>query len=864
LKKSSEYFKYVGEKTNQISFPLGGIGTGCIGLAGNGRLIDWEIFNRPNKNSSVNGFSFFAIKAETKKEVKVARVINGDMNEHFIGHGHNDWEYGFGVKREYLAGLPHFKNSEFVGEFPVAKIDFKDENVDLDVKLTAFNPYIPQNDKDSSLPCAVFSFDVTNNYDEELDVSLVSNIGNPHDKGAKNEYFEDDKVKGIKLYSESLDEDDAKYGDISIATIGEDVSKQCYWYRGEWFDNLTVFWSDFTKLGKFEDRVYDKSSDKKSWNATVNFLDTALLANHKTIKPGQTKTFKFVLTWNYPNFINYWNPNGEDGSLYQWKNYYATLFENSTNSVSYVFNNWERLNNDTMLFKKTLFDSTLPDYVIDAISANISILKSPTCIRLEDGTFYGFEGSNIKSGCCVGTCTHVWNYAQANAFLFPELERGMRDVDFKANQFDSGKMSFRMLLPITRDKEKEITDFTIEAGKAAVDGQMGGVIKSYREWKISGDNEWLKKIWPKVKKSLEYAWSEENEERWDYNCDGVIEGTQHHTLDVDMFGPNSFLSGYYLTALLAASEMAKAVGDNSSKKYYDLYERGKKWVDNNLFNGEYYHQLIDITDEKYELDKEFREVKYQIGEGCHIDQIIGQWYSHVISLGHILDKDNVKKALLSIYKHNFIDCLREYANTYRVYALNDERGVVICTWPKGNSPKVPVPYSNECMSGMEYQFACHMIYEGLIEEGLDIVSAVRDRFDGKRRNPWNEFECGSNYARAMSSYSLLLALSGFKYDIPNKLIRFTPVINEDNFKTFFSVSSAWGEFAINNSLAEINVLFGNIVISNIMLDDRAKNIDKITFDKEVINAEVFDNVIKLDRKICMQKGSSIRITFKKD
>lgn len=809
----SKKFTYAGRKMNEISFPLGGIGTGCIGLAGNGRLIDWELFNKPSKGGTVNGLSFFAIKAEHQGQLLTARVLNSDLNPPYIGKTEGILNgYGFGVFREYMTGMPHFKDAVFTGEFPFAEIKFVDDSVPLNVKLKAFNPYIPLNDKDSSIPAAIFVFEVENTYDHELDISLVGTLTNPLPSGRVNHYFDHGAFKGLKLHSVNFNENDPEFGDLTLSTDASDTSYQSYLFRTGWFEPLTIFWEDFITPGRFKERYYE---DVEKGSNHVH-LDASVLAVHKTLQPGEKAYVRYVISWSFPNFVNYWDPNacttscscsGGEKKQLQWKNYYATLFKDSVDSSSYVYRNFDRLYEETLEFKNTLFASTLPDYVIDAISSNISILKTPTCIRLTDGTLYGFEGTGCRGGCCEGSCTHVWNYAQALPFLFPALERSMHNVMYEYNQFENGKMPFRLTLPPGREKWNAIPH-------AAVDGQMGEIIRVYRDWIISGDTKWLKSIWPKVKKALEYAWDPRNEDWWDKNCDGVIEGVQHHTLDVNMYGPNTYLTGYYLGALLAASKLAEALEDQDAKKYYEIFERGSKWVNENLFNGEYFFQKIDLADPTFPVDPELGEIRYQMGEGCHIDQVIGQWQCHISDLGYIFDKDKLKTALGSLYKYNFITNMREFANPCRIFALNDEKALVICTWPKGKKPKAPLQYGGESMNGFEYQAACHMIYEGLVDEGLSIVKAIRERYDGERRNPWNEFECGSNYARSMASYSLLLALSGFKYNLVEGSIGFNPRINVDNFRSFWSLGTGWGEFSHKKGNIQLNVKSGQLAINS--------------------------------------------------
>jgi len=864
-------FIYKETKTKEISFPLGGIGSGCIGLAGNGRLIDWEIFNKPNKGST-NGFSHFAIKAEANGKVLDARVLNGNLLPPYTGVFNQPAfnTYGFGPPRDYLAGVPHFREVDFEGEFPIATLSFKEEEEKFPgrVRMRAFNPFIPLNDRDSSIPAAFFEIEVKNSTEKEILYTVCLSLRNPFPPGTTiNSYHKKEEISLIKLTSDKLGKSDPEFGDLTVATDGEDVSYQEYWYRGAWFDNLNIYWRDLNTPGRFKNRTYLAGVEKSKVRGRE---DHCLLATHINIKSGETRTVRFITSWNFPNCINYWNPEGdcknENRKPKIWKNYYKTLFSDSTESALYSLNNWERLYRETLAFKNTLFSSTMPLAVLDAISANISILKSPTVLRLEDGTFYGWEGCHPNSGCCEGSCTHVWNYAYALPFLFPKLERSMWDADFKYNLASDGSMSFRLQLPLGRERW---------AFRPCVDGQYGGVMKAYRDWKISGDNAWLKSHWEAIKKCIEFAWSEKNKDRWDRNKDGVLEGRQHHTLDMELFGPNSWLTGFYLAALKVGSEMAEHFGEaDRAKEYRALFEKGKKWVDENLFNGEYYHQRIDLGDKKIleeyrEGDSmvgstlqaywsgEHHEIKYQVARGCGIDQVLAQWHANISGLGEIYNKNQTQKALRSIFKYNFKKSMQDFFNPCRIFCLNTEAGLIICEYPK-DKPAVPVPYAEETMNGFEYQAACHMIQEGMISEGLEIVKAVRDRFDGEKRNPWNEFECGSNYARSMASYALLLALSGFEFDMAKGHIGFSPKINQENFYCFWSLNYGWGSFEIQENKIRFTVKWGHICLNTFACSVfKTKQIETITVGDEKVSFAVKDGCVRFESAIDIKVNEAL-------
>lgn len=870
-----DHFLYRNEKTSQISFPLGGIGTGCVGLAGNGRLIDWEIFNRPNKGS-VNGFSHFAIRAERDGQTIDTRILHGDLTTPYQGEirGNKFNTFGWGPRREYMTGLPHFQSVDFRGEFPLAQLDYQDDSFPGEVELHAFNPFIPTNADDSGIPAAFFEFSLTNTSDTPLTYALAGVLSNPLPTPRRNRVESGAWGHALRLGTEGVQPGAVGYGDLTLATDAAldddiDVSWQQYWYRGTWFDNLEVYWDDLKRPGPLKNRVY--SDEEAGSGVRFSREDTGMLMVHVPVAPGATRRVRFVISWSFPTCHNYWKPDPANAT---WQNYYATRFADSGASAQYALAQWDRLHTETARFHDALFATTIPAAALDAVSANISILKSPTALRLEDGTFYGWEGLHPEEGCCEGSCTHVWNYQQALPFLFPALERSMRTADYRYNLLENGAMPFRIQLPIGSAP----WEF-----RPCADGQFGGVMKAYRDWKISGDDGWLADIWPGVKKSLEYAWSDENIDRWDPDKSGVLTGRQHHTLDMELFGPNSWLTGFYLGALKAASEMAAHLGESdAAAEYAAIFARGKAWVDEHLFNGEYYIQSIDLKDrslvEAYgtkndvlnggtALDaywnSEHEEIKYQIGEGSSIDQVLPQWHASLYGLGDLYDPAQVKSASAAIYRYNFIPEMGKVYNPCRIYCLNDEGGLVICAWPEGSQkPLIPAPYSQETMNGFEYSAAIHMILQGLVDEGMRCVEAIRQRYDGERRNPWNEFECGSNYARSMASYALLNAFSGFQFDMTKRSVGFHPVEGKDEFRTFWSLDAGWGEFEMRIASCELRVLYGDLPLRTLRLPFLSeRQITGVSLDGQPMAFTRSGDALELADGVTIASGQTLQADF---
>ena len=825
------------EKTSAVSFPLGGIGAGSIGLAGNGSLIDWEILNRP-KRGSHNSFSHFAVKAEREGKVIDARVLQGDTSMGYMGRPavHDEpWVYGNGVNRETMAGMVHFESARFSAFYPMAQIDFSDPHFPAEVTMRALNPFIPMNDKDSSLPMAMFEFEIRNTTDATVEYSLAFSCNNLFEGSRKNIFADN----GILLTTDEGEDN------MFISAPDGISSYQEHWYRGGWFDELTTFWREFSAPFPLQNRSYETAKEYGS--------DVCTVISSVKLAAGKSEKLRMLLCWYAPTVTKYW-----DKKKQKMKNYYSTLFLSSADVADYCIRNWEYLWNTTVLFTHAMEDQSLPEPFLDAIQGNLAILKSTTCLRLEDGTLWGWEGVTEKSGSCEGTCTHVWNYAQSLPHLFPALERSIREAEFKYNIDENGKMGFRTMLPLGSG---------VSSFRACVDGQMGCVIKTYREWKLCGNDDFIRSKWDKIKSIIAYAWSEKNPDRWDPDRRGVLSGRQHHTLDMELFGECSWLQGYYLAALKAAAEMAEVLGDKIAKEYNYLYENGRKWTEKNLFSGEYYFQNIDLTDKKipdsYETgqlinsdgywNNEAKEIKYQIGSGCAITSVIGDWQAEMSGLSGSFDPERKKKTYESIYKYNF-KSMRDISNPCRVFCLDGERGTIICSWDGTEAkPAIPLTYAEECMSGFEYAAACGMLKSGMMREAQELCQAVRDRYDGEKRNPWAEIECGASYARSMASYSFLIAYSGFYADICRKAIGFSPLCDGTYF---WSCNGSWGTFSREHGKHTLKILYGDIALDYLRIaipNAPATALNGITVPAAYIDGELNVNLL-------LKKGDTLTVT----
>ena len=766
---------YRGRHLEEIAFPLGGVGTGCVSLGGRGQLRDWEVMNRPAKGFALPQ-AFFTVRVQEGRKPPLVRVLEGPVGGPLARDGHS-------APRSAGEGLPRFAQASFTGRFPFAEVSLSDPAVPLRVRLEAFSPFIPLDEEGSGIPVACLLYHLTNTSGRALSVTLLGNLTNvigPTGKGRTNRSRRAAGLTGLLLTNDGLPQSDPRRGSLCLAT----------WAAG------AVVWPRWHSdgLGKFWEAVLGDDLPPRRRGA----CDTGSLIVRARLSAGETLTVPILITWHFPVFQMYWGEREEGQPAPTWLNYYATRWGDAWEVARYVARNFQRLYDETRLFHDALFSSTVPGYVLDAVSSQLSILRSPTVLRLADGTFYGFEGCRNDRGCCPGSCTHVWNYAQAVAYLFPRLQRSMLEASLRTAMEPDGFVHFRMPLPVgTRPARRFFP---------AADGQMGQVIQAYREWLVSGDERWLRRMWPLVRRALRFAFK-----YWDADRDGVMEGMQHNTYDIEFYGPNTMCGSLYLAALRAAEEMARALGEEEAAgRYRALFERGSRWTDRNLWNGEYYEQKVnprahepwprDVRKmaEARGRDDRFRSwPRWQYGRGCLSDQLIGQWYAGMLGLGYLYDRRHVRKALRSIFRYNWKADLREHPATLRLYALGEEAGLLLATWPRGGRPGDPFYFADEVWCGIEYQVASHLIAEGFLEEGLSIVKGLRERHRGDRRNPWDEIECGHHYARSLASYALLGALAGFHYHGPAGRLTLRPRLPGRRFRTFFSVGTGWGRAGLH-------------------------------------------------------------------
>ena len=809
----------IAHTSEATAFPLGGIGTGNVSLGARGELRDWELENGPDKGRH-NPYSFFAIHARPAGGQPITRVLESRP----IGRHDADAGYAF----DRLLGLPRLAASTLHGEYPIVDIDFADDELPVGVSLRAFTPLVPLDADASGIPAAVLRYRVTNLLAVPVGVTIAGTVSHTAGRGdgpwgmraaQTVRRREEGGVRGLD-FGIDLPEDDSGYGTLSLTTTDASVTVKPQWVTSYWPDGARLFWNDLADDGLLspEPRLTLEERPRGLFAEPLDGLgghgDAAPLTEEQMLDklprvrtgslgivhelaPGEIRDFEFVLSWSFPNRVRGWkghivfqDPHADEVV----RNHYATLWPDAWAAAAHLHRELPRLEAATDAFVEALYGGTLDPVLADAVGANIAAARSTTCFIVESPTpelgegpvFAAWEGSFDHAGSCEGTCTHVWSYAQTVAWLFPSLERSARRAEFLLETDEDGAQKFR--------------GNRIFGGPAwfmgpAVDGQLGTFLRLHREWRFSGDDAFLHELWPAAARTLDHAVRE-----WDHDGDALLDGEMHNTYDIEFHGTEPLANSMLLAALRAGTRMATHLGEQERAQRWAMHaDRVAAAMDALLWNGEYYRQIVDDPDAH----------RYQYGDGVLSDQLLGQFHAFIGGLGYLLPRDHVDSALAAIVTHNHRADLTRHESTQRVYALNDEGGLLLASWPHGGRPAIPFVYSDEVWTGVEHQVAASLLFAGRAGEALRIERAARARYDGTHRNPWNEIECGNHYARSLASWALLLGASGAQWDAPSNALGFAPV-GPGPFRSLFTTGTGWGTVEIDDREITLRVLGGEL------------------------------------------------------
>lgn len=687
-----------GDHLDRIALPLGGIGTGSISLGGRGNLRDFEVANRPAKGFQPST-AFFAVRAKKKDAEPQALVAEGPLPSWL-------YEGAFGSAAPNH-GLPRFSEATFDTAYPFGRVHLADPEFPVAISMEAFNPFVYGDVATSSLPLAVIRHRITNPTDEPVEVSIALSLSNfigsngveDLHGGNVNELRQSAGLTGLRMSASGIDSQAESAGELTFSLLTDEssisTSQRTGWADYSWGGGLLDFWDDFVADGHVDER--DSTADRP----------IASLVGSVTVAANSDAALTFLITWAFPN-RRAWRSE-EYGGIDQGEytddlvgNACCNAYPDSWQAAIEFADRLEQLETDTLTSVIVVLGAEVPTPVTEAALANLSTLRSPTVFQTADGRFHGWEGVGDHAGSCFGTCTHVWGYEFATTLLFSEISRSFRRTQYELCTDESGLMSFRAGLPIEKSQSWKL---------AAADGQMACLTHLYLDWRLSGDLDELRQLWPSAKRTLEFCWVPGG---WDADRDGVMEGVQHNTMDVEYYGPNSQMGSLYLAALLACSEMATALDDHDfAAECRRLFESGSSWIDQNLFNGKHYYHQVRGVESLEDIAPGLRHVSMgsadiadpmlQLAEGCLIDQLVGDYASRLVGLGGVLDQSQVKTAVNTVYDRNYKKGFQKHFNNMRSFVLGNESAVLMCTYEHDRRPVRPFPYFAEVMTGSNTQ-----------------------------------------------------------------------------------------------------------------------------------------------------------------
>jgi len=787
--KSRNELKYIG-------MPVGGLHAGTVYVGGDGRLWLWQIYNESFEGVH-EGIDPKEVNWNDGISLRKIRSRDGSAYvEPSIANNRRVLEQGFAVKISYEGKTiikelneDHWDEVSFQGSYPIATITYSSKDFPLEIQLNVYSPFIPLEAEESALPATILRVGVVNTSKKPIDISLLGWMENGVNKltakenagQRKNTLFTTKDSTGIFFSSDS-----------NIKEIQEagDSGSMCFLLHGI-NGKAQVSFNGWP----IDARHFDSSQDS---SATAEFPDKLVgaIGTETKLLSGQRYSADYSVSWHFNN------PNPKLKKIVKdaERGYrYGVKFRDAKEVSTFIHTNFKELSSVTELWANTWKDSTLPHWFLERTFVNIGTLATANTYRFADGRFWSWEGV----GACAGTCTHVWQYAQAMARIFPELERGLRErVDLGVGFIEeSGAILFR--------GENET--------RPAIDGQAGTILRFYREHQMSKDNRFLDANWPKIKKAVQFMLAQ------DKNGDGMTDTPMENTLDAVWEGEIAWIVGLCIAAAKAAQMMAEEINDISFAKICETYvSDGKRNMEKELFNGEYFIHRPDAVQGRRKLGS------YNT---CHIDQVYGQSWTFQVGLPRILDKEKTVAALKALWKYNFTMDVGPYIKTHtggRPYALPGEGGMVMNTNPHnetkpfGEDVSWQLGYFHECMSGFEHQVAAHFMAEGMLDESLVLTRAVHDRHHAAKRNPFNEIECSDHYARAMASYGTFITACGFEHHGPKGYIGFAPKWNKENFKAPFTTAAGWGTYSQRKTdlkqVHHFELKYGELALQKIALE----------------------------------------------
>lgn len=776
-----------------IGMPAGGLHAGTVYLGGDGRLWLWSIYNDEREGIDPKT----VLWNDGSEDRKIRNRDGASYVEPAIAANKRVLEQGFAVLietggKKIVKELKEEDWDEIIFEaaYPVATIRYVDKNLPVEITAKAGGIFIPLDADNSSIPATVYDIRVRNRGKTPVTITVAGWLENGARKITAKK--EEGKKRNAAIREQGFSGVSA---DFSYAAPPEkpaaDDGSTCILYLGDG-GKVNTNAAPWPVTAAF----FEAEGKGTALADATEKLTGCAFSPSQTLAAGKTMRAKYALSWHFNHpFPKLEKKLKDTGEGY----FYGTKFATAADAGKYIAANpqlWEQ----TLRWHETYYDSTLPHWFLERTLLNTGTLATANTYRFGSGRFWAWEGVNA----CEGTCTHVWQYAQAMGRIFPSLERDCRErTDLGIALEENGGIIFRA--------EYE--------SRPAIDGQAGTILRIYREHRMSANDSFLRRNWDNTKKAVQFMLAQ------DKNGDGLTDTPMENTLDAVWEGEIAWIAGLCIAAAKAAQHMAEEMNDAAFADTCKTYvEKGCRNMEEKLFNGEYFIHRPDAVQGRKKLGS------YNT---CHIDQVYGQSWAWQAGLGRLWSREKTLSALRALWKYNFTPDVGPYIKTHtggRPYAVEGEGGMVMNTNPHneprpfGENVTWQLGYFHECMSGFEHQVASHMMAEGMTDEALVLTKMIHDRYHAAKRNPFNEIECSDHYARAMASYGTFISACGFEYHGPKGHIGFAPRLkNGTAFRAPFTAAEGWGTYAVkkngNVSAHTLAVKYGSLQLHTISLGE---------------------------------------------
>lgn len=758
----------------------GGIGAGSIEFRADGCTTNWNIFNNqpfgrgPAFPYQTHNMLFFKLRVQVKGKKPSLFLLQIEESHDVAGLSEHEYQYIF----PWLKTMDSIDTEE---SFPFTDYDFRNDEMPLRARLRVWSPFVPFDVKNSSLPGINFDFRIESLSDLPVDVVAVMCCRNPvgYDLEARDysaSFVLGDGYSRVDMSSPSVSEDSPTWGQLSMGVDSENAQSSLGWAHPH------PYYEELLRGPGLSD--FDDSNGKSGIDVCYNSvgLPSSLSKSGDLFEP------RFTLTWYFPN--NYSKPKNlkcnsgyleldrGDPAVEVGENRiegvgYSRFFANSSEVFDYLVQNHEELKSRTSLFHSTFFRSTICSNVLDTINAQLNTLRSSAWLTA-DGGFGIIEGLNPYKNFAGLATTDVAMYGSiATLALFPELDKRVW-IDHGRFQAKNGVIAHSITYNFLEIDDSELSGLRID-----LPAQYA--VQALRAYRWSGDKEYLLSIWPNVCAALEYGLKER-----DLDGDGLpdMDGIMCSYDNFPMYGVAPYVATQWLAALKLGAEVAKEVGDADRREaFLGSFRKGLESVERNCWSGSYYKLYSDPANGRED-------------RACMTDQLFGQWASILAGAGLFIDKKRVSSALDSIVKNNFFD----------------DQGLRNCTWPgdaylHAVSDDCWVDQGNTCWSGVEFAFASFLIFAGKVEEGVEVVRHVDNRYRSYGMY-WDHQEFGGHYYRPMSAWSIIEAFLGHERNLGRH--KFSPKLSGGRLETIYTVGNGYGFLAVEIKSESFSVEFEQV------------------------------------------------------